>query len=193
MSNGTIIYCHGFASVGKSAKSDALVKAFGADRVIAPDLPVAPEEVEAILDEIMLSLGDELVVIVGTSLGGFWARYMSTKWGIPCVLVNPSITPSITLGARVNKPLSNYATGKPILITDQDIETFKKKELFIANCPGLEQAHLFLAQDDEMLDYRVAMMNVVAMSYVLKTDGGHRFEQYWPEVVEKIAEILAAE
>ncbi len=36
-------------------------------------------------------------VIVGHSLGGFWALYMSNIHGIPCVAINPSIDPSKVL------------------------------------------------------------------------------------------------
>lgn len=37
------------------------------------------------------------VLLVGTSLGGFWANYFAELWNMRCVLINPTPTPSTSL------------------------------------------------------------------------------------------------
>ena len=191
MSKATIIYCHGFASVGKNLKSDALAAEFGADNVIAPDLPVAPSLVEEMLDRIIataIQKSGEKVLLVGTSLGGFWSNYMSSKWNVPCVMVNPSVTPVETIAEHVGKDIRNYATGETITVTDEDIAEFAARQDVPPN-PDLKT--LFLAKDDEVLDHLVAFNRIRVNNLFVYEDGGHRFEKHWPEVISVVKYLLS--
>ena len=194
MKKGTVIHCHGFASSGKGPKSDALVAEFGADRVVSPNIPVDPVAAEALLDTLIVAAlreGDGNVVIVGTSLGGFWANYMAHKWLLPCVMVNPSTDPDTTMAERVGVQMNNYATGEPILITDADVAGYAARKNSKCMTVPLDESHLFLAKDDDVLDYRIAEATIDATSTTIMTDGGHRFEKYWPDVVLAVKKLLS--
>lgn len=49
-------------------------------------------------------------VVVGTSLGGFWAAVMGSKLSIPSIIINPCYDPTNMLQKHVG-PQKNYATG----------------------------------------------------------------------------------
>lgn len=193
----TILYLHGFASIGNNPKSEALREAFEGlgHTVLAPDLPVDPTEVRNKLDRIIRKaefLSGFPIVMVGTSLGGFWANLMAQIWHEPCVLVNPSVKPSETMEPRVGEELFNYATGEPVEVTRLDIKKFKRCEDLAAKLENSKRTTVFLAKDDEVLDWHEAAAYFAADSVkIIKEDGGHRFEKHWPEVIKKIEEIIA--
>lgn len=194
MSKGIVLYCHGFASSGKGPKSIALIEALGEDNVAAPDLPVTPAAVEELLDGIVAGAIQKYgknVVLVGTSLGGFWANYMSSKWQIPCVLVNPSSRPADTISEHVGKSVRNYATGEAILVTYADIAGFaaRQKMKSLSLRPALKT--MFLAKDDEVLNYTVALDDINAGTVVIEPDGGHRFEKHWSTVISAVKDLLS--
>lgn len=190
-----IVYLHGFASVGHSDKSRALAAALPEHHLVCPDLPLNPAQVVAQVEGILAAHdrqpGDKLV-FVGTSLGGFWSTYFAHKHGGIGVVVNPATAPSVTMAARLGGQFHNYVTGAPITITAADIEQFSALEEELRVTGGDHGCcHLFLAEDDDVLDYRLALAfyRQVA-SKTIMTRGGHRFTEHWSLVVERVKALL---
>lgn len=186
-----IIFFHGFASVGVSPKSDALRAAFGEDQVISPDLPSDPVAVIELITKLVHNAPKDKLVFVGTSLGGFYALYCSQLFDVPCVIVNPSIHPSITMNARlgINK---NLATGAEFEITREDVMMFDHMEKVIAHDSNGALINMFLAEDDDLLDYRIAEKEIPFTKRLFKfPDGGHRFESNWNSVIDCVRDVLA--
>ena len=194
----TIIYLHGFASVGNSAKSQAISAAFPDTTVIAPDLPVDPDQVI----EIVTGLVDDALkthpralplIFVGTSLGGFWANYFAHQYHARAVLVNPSLQPSQTLYAALEKLTVNHKTGEPVTVTEQDLWKFDKLEDEIIDCPlGDDLVDVFLAKDDDVIPWQRVMRQLDDQfrNCTITESGGHRYDTEWNRVVEKIDEII---
>lgn len=189
-----IIHLHGFASVGTGAKYDALVKEFGRDNIVSPDLPVNPDDVEAMIDEevkcIKLDGGDTLV-FAGTSLGGFWANYFAQKYKTHCVIVNPSMSPSQNMLFVRGMTMCNFATGMPFTIPFDIVQSFQKRENFLEDNTDGKRIHLFVARDDNILDYKVTLRQTPQTgSTNIFDDGGHRFEMHWGAVIAKLKELV---
>jgi len=185
-----IIYLHGFASIGSGEKSAAMIAEFGVDNVIAPDLPFDADEVEHTLTAIIGGLKSYPIILVGTSLGGFWANYMAQRWDIPCILINPSMSPSVSMKHRIGTQC-NYYTGDEIVVTEENVQKFIKREQYLAKNTNGALIHLFVAKDDAVLNPAdmIAAVPYFA-SRTIKETGGHRFEGNWPEVIQKIKEIV---
>jgi predicted esterase YcpF (UPF0227 family) len=186
-----IIFFHGFASVGMSPKSDALRLAFGEDQVISPDLPTDPVAVIELITKLVHEAPKDKLVFVGTSLGGFYANYCSQLFDVPCVIVNPSTRPSVTMLPRVgiNK---NMATGAEFEITSDHISTFKVMEQYIRENSNGALINWLIAEDDVVLDYRVAEQDIWFSKRKFKfPDGGHRFESNWSAVINCVKDVLA--
>jgi predicted esterase YcpF (UPF0227 family) len=181
-----LIYLHGFGSTGDSEKSRALKAAYGEQSVVCPDLPTDPDAVIALVTAIVLENKDYPLIFVGTSLGGFYANYFAQRFDAPCVLVNPSTKPSVTMRARLGKN-TNYATGDTFEVTAHDLALFAAMEYATEQDQNGALISLFLAEDDDILDPAVA---IKAFPYtktkVITKDGGHRYEQHWTTVVDYI-------
>jgi predicted esterase YcpF (UPF0227 family) len=192
MSKGTLIYLHGFASSGKGFKPDALRKAFPECVVFSPDLPVDPDKVISMIDNLVRHAVDFPVVFVGTSLGGFWANYFAHKWDAPCVIVNPSTSPSKTMFERVGKEMTNYVTGEKVEVTMRDVKLFSYCEIEAAELHNGALVNVFVAKDDDVIDYKETLdaMRFTKSMTVLE-DGVHRFEAHCDKQIDKVKEVLA--
>lgn len=187
----TIIYLHGFASKGTSAKSAALISEFRSDQVYAPDLPIDPDDTIKVVSSIVHAASSYPIVFVGTSLGGFWANYFAQKFDANCVIVNPSVAPEITMASRVGQCLKNYATGDDIVITHDMVTKFQqyKDEAMVLYNGAL--VNLFLAKDDDIIDYRQSLEYLKYYnSLTLTEDGGHRYDTKWDTVVNKVKDVI---
>lgn len=80
-----VLYVHGFASSGQSGTVTRLRTAFPNTTVIAPDLPIHPEEARALLYKVCAEEQPDL--IIGTSMGGMYAEQL---YGYDRILVNPA-------------------------------------------------------------------------------------------------------
>lgn len=188
---GTIIYLHGFMSVGDTPKSQALKQAFGDANVISIDLPIRPNDVIKAIDKIVRQVKVFPVVFVGTSLGGFYANYFAQKYDCPGILVNPATVPSKTLYRAIgyNK---NHKTGKDILWTLEDVEQLAAMEREVSTIHSGGLVNLFVARDDEVVSPDETLGNYpYTVSTKVYDTGGHRFEDNWDDVVERVREVLS--
>ena len=80
-----ILFIHGLASSGAYKMADSLRILLKPCEVIAPDVPIEPDKALALLQGICREQRPDLVV--GLSLGGFWAQKLR---GQRKILVNPS-------------------------------------------------------------------------------------------------------
>ena len=186
-----VIYLHGFASKGESPKSIALAENLVNHTVVAPDLPIDPVEVERIVNDIVESHHERPVVFVGTSLGGFWANYFAQRYDAPCVIANPSPQPAATMASRLGKELPVYGTNRTIRVTESDIAEFLRAESYLVNNTNGALINLFVAKDDEQLDYNEMLQAFPFTAATVATEtGGHRFERNWYMVVKRVRELV---
>ena len=91
-----ILFIHGLASSGAYKMASSLRILLKGSEVIAPDVPIEPSDALAMLEGICSSERPEL--IVGHSLGGFWAQKLR---GFRKVLVNPDFHVSRLLRSKI--------------------------------------------------------------------------------------------
>jgi hypothetical protein len=84
--NKKILYVHGFGSSGQSGTVTRIREVLPQATVIAPDLPIHPEEAMALLHEVCEQEHPNL--IIGTSMGGMYAEML---YGYDRILVNPAL------------------------------------------------------------------------------------------------------
>ena len=92
-----ILNIHGYHGSRQNAAFSAL-KENRCENIISPDInydAVSPEKVREYLAGIIRE--NDIGLIVGTSLGGFFAAVLSAELGIPVILVNPCLMPFLHL------------------------------------------------------------------------------------------------
>jgi predicted esterase YcpF (UPF0227 family) len=90
-----VLYCHGFASSGQSGTVTRLRQVMPQAKVIAPDIPVHPQEAIALLHDNCDKEHPDL--IIGTSMGGMYAEQLR---GFDRICVNPALEIAETMKAH---------------------------------------------------------------------------------------------
>lgn len=80
-----LLYVHGFASSGRTGSVKTLRLLLPEATVIAPDVPVEPEEAILMLKDLVSSEKPDM--ILGASMGGMYAEML---YGVDRILVNPA-------------------------------------------------------------------------------------------------------
>lgn len=93
----TILYIHGYNSSGQAEKALVLKDNFPSVFSETYDFKNPDMAFLQLNNFIKRHMNSSKVIIVGSSLGGFWARYFGLKYLCKTVLINPSLTPSISL------------------------------------------------------------------------------------------------
>ncbi len=169
-----IIYIHGFNSSGQSGKAKELAEMFPEEQVIAPDLPWQPEKAMVLLEQLIQRCLDEKVLLIGSSLGGYYAQYLGWRLGYPVVLINPALDPVPLLLECVGKQ-TNYYTQEVYHLTGEAVFSLQR----FAVAPGDMKAPVLVLLDkrDEVIDYQIAERAYRDFGTVKCFEGGsHRFE-----------------
>jgi uncharacterized protein len=154
-----VIYLHGFRSSPQSYKArlfgEALAQAASDAReppaieFVCPQLPASPAQaMRLILDEVQPRAED---VVIGSSLGGYYARYVAEHCGCRTVLLNPSITPALSLARHLGSTRA-FHSDAPFEFRAEYLEALQRFAVPRVSHP--ERCLLVAATGDELLDWR---------------------------------------
>ena len=187
-----VMYIHGFNSAGYGNKINKLKEAFGDENVIALTLPYNPAKAIKLLEFLVEAVKEkDNLILVGTSLGGFYGLYLGAKYKIPSVLINPSTDPYNSLKNQVGKQI-NYKTNEEYEFSQKDLEDLKK---FYFSEEDIKKAKpyilVYLDEKDELLDSKKTKEYFEKFGIYVKmyTGGDHRF-QHMDELIQDLKEKL---
>jgi len=182
-----ILYLHGLNSAGTAGKAITLRESLAPISVISPTYPAhrpkqAVAELSRLIEE-LISKEPELV-IVGSSMGGFYGQYLARQFPIAhLMMINPALKPWELLYQREGEH-QNFVTGERYILTAEDIQQTRNYEIIVVNDGA--PTTLFLDKGDETIDYREAAEMYRDSGELLIFEGGdHRF-QHMKEVITYI-------
>ena len=143
-----IIYLHGFRSTAEGNKSQLLRKMFPRVKVIALDYsPHDPELATQQLSKIITENDDDEIVVIGTSLGGFWARWAASRFFVKSILINPALHPDRSL--KVGSYENYHDPSLKIIVTEKALAQFCDYKV---SANSQTYARVLLAMDDDIID-----------------------------------------
>jgi len=185
-----LLYLHGFRSSPQSFKSRLVqerMRAWGLGKYFAcPMLNVSPSQAIAQAEAAIRGAragGEDDIAIIGSSLGGFYARWLAEKHGCRAVLLNPAIHPWTDLEAYLGEqPL--YHGGGSVVVERRHLQELLDLRVDAITRP--ERYYLLAATGDEVLDYRemVAACPGARIRVIEGSDHGiSEFEDYVDDVL----------
>ena len=180
-----ILYLHGFKSTGNALKAQILKKKF--ENVLSPTLPVSPKQAIIFLEEILRQ--NEIDLIIGSSLGGFYAYILHKKHGSKVLLINPSMKPWETLASQVGMH-ERFVSDDPF---EWKVEHNKQLEQISHESEMLpvdqSQLNFFLSTDDELLDHSQISFQFPNSNIQYFENAGHQFTAFL-RTIPTINELL---
>lgn len=158
MASTLVVYLHGFRSSPSSSKAvmtgEAIRGLSSQSNPIewyCPQLLASPKEsMDLVTRHIKNSRADQIIVI-GSSLGGFYANYLAEQYACKAVVLNPAVRAARELAPHVGM-LSAYDSDEPFDFRPEYIDELKA--LQIENISKSERYFLLAAKGDELLDWQ---------------------------------------
>jgi UDP-N-acetylmuramate: L-alanyl-gamma-D-glutamyl-meso-diaminopimelate ligase len=185
-----VLYLHGFRSSPKSTKARQLATAVAEARAaghrvefVCPQLPPSPREAMVMILQLTAHWEPGESVVIGSSLGGFYAARLCEMRGFRGVLINPAAFPARDLANHIGRQKSWHGDDE-----------FYFKQSYVGELTAIDfgrlrnPARYFLlaAKGDEVLNYRDILARYPATQLRLVEGGDHAFsdfEAYLPEVM----------
>ena len=192
-----LLYLHGFRSSPNSVKArkmaDLVQTQHPAVTWWCPQLPASPREAMALLQAGAAAWPLERTAIVGSSLGGFYAAWLSGTWGCTAVLLNPAVHPARDLARHIGEHPAWHDPSQKVFFEAAYVQELLELEaqplmsLAATSPASMTRSLALIAKGDEVLDWREMLARHQAGQVRLIEGSDHAlsdFDLYLPEILE---------
>lgn len=184
-----LLYLHGFRSSPQSAKAQMMAKWVQARHPDVtwwcPQLPASPAQATALLLQGTVTWPRGQMAVMGSSLGGFYAAWLSAQIGVPAVLINPAVHPSRDLARYIGEHPVWQDPAQSIFFEPAYVQELQ--ELESQHSPTRPATLALIAKGDEVLDWREMLARHEAGQVRLIEGSDHAlsdFDEHLPQILE---------
>lgn len=158
-----LLYLHGFRSSPLSTKARAVAQRVARDHPAVhwwcPQLPPSPREAMAMVTEGVAGWPRDAMTVVGSSLGGFYARWLSLQTGCRAALLNPAPFPARDLATHIGEQSTWQNPTERFFFEPRYVGELQALQADIERLAPQHPAtpdtlFALLAKGDELLDWR---------------------------------------
>ena len=194
MSSTLLVYLHGFRSSPRSSKAvltgQAIANLSTLENPIewyCPQLVASPKaSMDMVIKHIDASKHERLIVM-GSSLGGYYANYLAEKYGCKAVALNPAVRAPRELADHVGM-LTSYDTDEPYDFRPEYIDELKALQVESITNPS--RYFLMAAKGDELLDWQ-EMVDFYRGAEQLVLEGSDHGITEYPEHLPKVLRFIS--
>ena len=184
-----LLYLHGFRSSPQSAKAQIMATWVQARHPgvtwWCPQLPASPAQAIELLLEGTASWPRGQMAVMGSSLGGFYAAWLSVHLGVPAVLINPAVHPSRDLARYIGEHPVWQDPSQSIFFEPAYVQELMQLES--QPLPTQSATLALMAKGDEVLDWQEMLARHQTGQVRLIEGSDHAlsdFETYLPQILE---------
>lgn len=173
-----LIYVHGFNSSELSHKSQLvaqrMVELGLGDHFECPRLPWQPAKAINLLQQCIEQKQHDghSVVLIGSSLGGFYAAYLSQQFDLPAILVNPAVEAPSLLRHYLGEQVNPY-TGERYMLEERHMSELESMDHAVDD---QSRFWLMVQKADEVLNANAALARFPHVGKLTCEEGGdHSF------------------
>ncbi len=194
MASTLVVYLHGFRSSPNSSKAVKTKEAIKALSTMSnpihwycPQLLASPKQsMDMVIEYIQANPVDRLIVI-GSSLGGFYANYLAERYQCKAVTLNPAVRAPRELAPHVGM-MTAYDSDEPFDFRPEYIDELCA--LQVERLVRPENYFLIAAKGDELLDWK-EMVDFYSGAQQLVLEGSDHgiseYSEYLPQVMRFIS------
>ena len=186
-----LLYLHGFRSSPDSVKARKMAEIVQNLHPNVtwwcPQLPASPRQAMALLQSGAAHWPLDCTAIVGSSLGGFYAAWLSKAWSCPAVLLNPAVRPARDLAQYIGEHTAWHDPSQKVYFEAAFVQELLDLEAQPLTSSPDARTLAVIAQGDEVLDWREMLARHGGGQVRLIEGSDHAlsdFDQYLPEILE---------
>lgn len=193
MTKTLLVYLHGFRSSPRSSKAVMTGEAIKALSSIdhsyewyCPQLLASPKQsMQMVTSHIDQSNADQ-IIIIGSSLGGFYTNYLAEKYQCKGIALNPAVYAARELEPHVGM-MTEYDSDKPFDFKAEYIDELRTLQVEKISEP--RRYFLIAAKGDELLDWKEMVAFYSGAKQLVLEGSDHGIADYadhLPKVLEFI-------
>ena len=194
MSTTLLVYLHGFRSSPRSSKAmmtgEGIKSISNSENPIewyCPQLLASPKESMAMVEDYIKRSGADQMVVVGSSLGGFYANYLAEKYGCKAIVLNPAVRAARELAPHVGM-MTAYDSDEPFDFRPEYIDELRSLQVEKISNPS--RYFLIAAKGDELLDWQEMVGFYPGAKHLVLEGSDHGIAEYadhLPQVLKFIS------
>jgi len=180
-----LLYLHGFRSSPQSFKARRLAAWLQQHRPDVhwwcPQLPPSPHEAWQLMLDGTADWPLADTVVMGSSLGGFYATALAERLGCRAFLLNPAIDPARDLGKYIGEQTQFHNPEERFFFRSEYVDELRALELPAITRP--ERYGAIIAKGDEVLDWREMTARYPGANILLLEGSDHSitdFDEHLP-------------
>lgn len=182
-----LLYLHGFRSSPLSMKARLVGERVRREHPgvhwCCPQLPPSPRAAAALIRRLTDGWPSGQMAVVGSSLGGFYARWFALQTGCRAVLLNPACCPARDLSAHIGEQTTWQNPEERFFFEPGFVDELRVLESDIARGAPLapatpERLFAVIAQGDEVLDWREMLAFCAGGDIRLLEGGDHAISDF---------------
>ncbi|QWE23755.1 hypothetical protein FD977_05550 [Polynucleobacter sp. AP-Elch-400A-B2] len=177
-----VVYLHGFRSSPNSTKAvmtgeavRALSSAHHSYEWYCPQLPASPKASLEMVTKYIDQTKFDRIVIVGSSLGGFYTNYLAEKYHCKGITLNPAVYAARELEPHVGM-MTAYDSEEPFDFKAEYIDELRALQVDPITDP--ERYFLIAAKGDELLDWKEMVAFYPGAKQLILEGGDHGISDY---------------
>lgn len=150
--------------------------------MLVPKVPSYPQQAFEFVEQLFIKHQTQITGIMGSSLGGYIASYLTEKYQVKSLLINPAVRPYELLADFLGKQTNPY-TNETYELTEGHIGELKRFDTPTIKHP--QYYWLLQQKGDEVLDYTQAVAKYKSCRQNVEEGGDHSFqgfERYLPSI-----------
>lgn len=178
-----LLYLHGFRSSPQSNKAHRMAAEIAAMRQRGreltwwcPQLPPSPAQALREVFSGVAAWPRDGMVVMGSSLGGFYATVVAEALGCPAVLINPAVAPARDLAGYVGEQSAWHDPSQHFHFRAEFVEALRA--LTPAAITRPERYLAIIAKGDEVLDWREMVARYAGCNLRLLEGGDHALSDF---------------
>jgi uncharacterized protein len=184
-----LLYLHGFRSSPQSFKAQRIAAWLALERpdvvLWTPQLPPSPREAMALIEQGTAAWPAGRSMVLGSSLGGFYATVVAQRTGWPAVLINPAVNPARDLAAYIGEQTAFHAPGEGFYFRPEFVDELRALTAGALSHP--ERLMAVIAKGDEVLDWREMAARYAGANIRLVEGSDHAlsdFNEHLPAILQ---------
>lgn len=187
-----LLYLHGFRSSPRSAKALRMARWVAEHRpdlvFASPQLPPSPREAMAQVEALIRDWPRETMAVMGSSLGGFYATWVTQRTGARTVLLNPAVDPARDLAKYIGEQTCWQNPDEHFYFRPEFVDELR--DLNAGPLAHPDRMMAVIAKGDEVLDWREMHARYAACRIHLLEGSDHGladFDDYLDELTAFLA------